>query len=251
MAVSKGRLTVSLGALAVLLLPMTGEASDGGVQQHRNSMAPTTAPGAFLGPLPSSEGGRNTERGPHYSLAPQPGGGALYDSPEFSAMVAPDGTVTFHDHRIRFQPRDDQLRFDLTDEFSRELGHGTLYRHQKANFLAATFRERTDMAARAQAARMRVALQEIPARLDALWADTRYRRRERRRVIFLLWAEADRASSGSPPARAVIEKWIRRRLPAGSPDAYSKSELEALSRDRPDLPPFAPYAGSLEMRSPR
>lgn len=226
------------------------DAADAGLRDHQSGVPSGSAPGAFLGPLPAPGHRAGADGDRRYPLTPRPDGGAVYDSPEFSATVAPDGTVTFHDHRLRYQPRGDLFRFDLTDEFSQELGHGTLYRHEKANFLAATFRERTDMAARAQAAQMRVAVQEIPARLDALWADTRYRRRERRRIIFLLWAEVNRPASGSPSARAVIEKWIRRRLPVGSPDAYSKPELEALSHERPDLPPFAPYAASLEMRSP-
>lgn len=239
-------------AYVLLLMATAGaaEAADGGQREHPGNVVPGSAPGAFLGPLPATAHASGAEGDRKYPLTARPDGGAVYESPEFSATVAPDGTVTFHDHRLRFQPRDTLLSFDLTDEFSRELGHGTLYRRDKANFLAATFRERTDMAARIQAGRMRVALQEIPARLDALWADTRYRRRERRRIIFLLWAQADRPGADSEAARAIIEKWIRRRLPAGSPDAYGKREMEALSHERSDLPPFAPYAASLEMRSP-
>jgi hypothetical protein len=245
--------TIRGAAFAVLLLATSGvvEAADGGVQEHPRSGAPGRAPGAFLGPLPAAGDTGSAEVEGRYPLTARPGGGAFYDSPQFSATVAPDGTVTFHDHRLRYARRDAVLNFDLSDEFSRELARGTLYRHEKANFLAATFRQRTDMAARAYAVRMRAALEELPARLDALWADTRYRRRERRRIIFLLWAEADRSSSVGRSADAIIEGWIRRRLPPGSSNAYSKSEMEALSRERPGLTPFSPYGSLLEMRAPQ
>ncbi len=227
------------------------EAADGGSPAHQHKSVPANAPGAFLGPLPASGHAQTAEADGRYPLTSRPDGGASYDSPEFSATVAPDGSVTFHDHRLRYARRDAAFRFDLSDEFSRELGHGTLYRHEKANFLAATFRQRTDMAARAYASRMRLALDDLPSRLDALWADTRYRRRERRRITFLLWADADPSSPGAHPAQTIIESWIRRRLPPGSPDAYGKSELEALSRERPELRPFTPYGPPRELRPSR
>lgn len=242
-------MTARRARVAVVWLAMSGVAgaADGGAPKR--NVGPASASGAFVGPLPSGDPRGRSEVERRYALTPRSDGGASYDSPEFKAIVAPDGTVTFHDHRLRYARRDAALVFDLSDEFARELAHGTLYPHEKANFLAATYRQRTDMAARAQARRMQAALADVPARLDALWAETRYRRRERRRVIFLLWAEADRSSSGGRSAAAIIETWIRAHLPPGSPDAYGKFELEALSGERPDLPPFSPYRSPLDMRA--
>jgi hypothetical protein len=140
--------------------------------------------------------------------------------------------------------------FDLSDEFARELAHGTLYPREKANFLAATFGRRTTMAAKAYSAQMRTSLDDIPRRLDVLWADTRYRRRERRRVIFLLWAEADTSTAEGRSADKIIEGWIREHLPLGSSDAYAKAELDAISRERAGHLPFSPYPSPLDMRSP-
>lgn len=221
-------MTARRASFAVIWFAMSGVAggADGGTPERPRprTIGPASAPGAFLGPLPSSGRGGSSE-------------------------AEPDGTVTFHDHRLRYARRDALLAFDLSDEFARELTPGTLYPHDKANFLAATYRQRTDMAARAHAKRMQAALADIPARLDALWGDTRYRRRERRRIIFLLWAEADRSSSDGRSASAVIESWIRLHLPAGSPDAYGKSELQSLLGERPELPPFSPYGSPLDMRT--
>lgn len=244
-------MTARRARFAIIWLAMSGVAgaADGGAPAHPRNLGPASAPGAFLGPLPSGGPRGRSEVERRYQLTPRSGGGASYDSPEFKAIVASDGTVTFHDHRLRYARRDAALVFDLSDEFARELAHGTLYPHEKANFLAATYRQRTDMAARAHVRQMRAALADIPARLDALWADTRYRRRERRRIIFLLWAEADRSSSGGRSAAAAIESWIRLHLPPGSPDAYGKLELESLSGERPELPPFSPYRSPLDMRT--
>jgi hypothetical protein len=180
--------TIRPALVAVGMFAMTGvaEAADGGLREQQPQARPRSAPGALLGPLPAGKRGSDVDGERQYRLTARPDGGAFYDSPEFSATVAADGTVTFHDHRLRYSPPDAAATFDLSDEFAREFGHGTQYRYQKANFLAATFRERTEMAAHAHSVRVQASLDDIPSRLDALWSNTRYRRRERRRIIFLL-----------------------------------------------------------------
>ena len=191
-----------------------------------------------------------------YPLKARADGGFLYEAPLYSAAVAPDGTVTFHDRRLEYSAPESTFSFDLSDEFARELGHGTLYAHDKANFLAATFKRRTEMAAKVYAVQMRAAKDDLPRRLDALWADDRYRRRERRRVIFLLWSEVNTSAADARPAAGIIEAWIRKQLPRGSADAYSDDELEALSRERGleqgqgDKRAFRPYGSPLQMRWP-
>jgi hypothetical protein len=216
-------------------------------------------PGAALGPLPVATGTtrpgmRDAEA--RYPLKARADGGFVYEAPLYSAAVAPDGTVIFHDRRLEYSAPEATFSFDLSDEFARELGHGTLYAHDKANFLAATFKRRTEMAAKVYAEQMRAAKDDLPHRLDALWADDRYRRRERRRVIFLLWSEVNTSAADARPAAGIIEAWIRKQLPRGSADAYSDDELEALSRERGrgqgqgDERAFRPYGSPLQMRWP-
>ena len=228
-------------------------ADDGGVQLLRHERpdgGPRAASrgggpaGVFLGPIGES----NPQQ--RYALKPLADGSLLYEAPQFSAVVAPDGSVTFHDRRIDYSARKSTFSFDLSDEFVRELGHRTSYPYAKADFLAATFTRRTAMAVEVTSRKMRGALAELPRQLDALWADTRYRRRERRRIIFLLWQDLDRSDADARSAGTTIETWIRKRLPRGSPDAYGDQELAAYSRERPGEPAFSPYGSPLEMRWP-
>ena len=221
------------------------DAPDGGAQ--RAAPRDDGPAGAFLGPL-KKPGESDPER--RYPLKPGANGSLLYEAPQFSAVVAPDGTVTFHDRRLAYSARKSTLSFDLSDEFVRELSHGTAYPYPKANFLAATFTRRTAMAAEVNARQMRSARAELPRQLDALWDDARYRRRERRRIVFLLWQELDRSTAVGRSSAATIEAWIRKRLPRGSPDAYNDQELDAYSHERRGGPAFTPYGSPLEMRAP-
>ena len=115
--------------------------------------------------------------------------------------MAPDGTVAFHDRRIAYSARKATFSFDLSDEFVREFAHGTANPYLKANFLAATFKRRTAMAAEVNSQHVRAARAELSRQLDALWDDTRYRRRERRRIVFLRWQELDKSSADGRSAR--------------------------------------------------
>ena len=203
--------------------------------------------GALLGPL-KKPGESDPER--RYPLKPGANGSLTYEAPQFSAVVAPDGTVTFHDRRLAYSARKSTFSFDLSDEFARELAHGTAYPYPKANFLAATFTRRTAMAAEVNSRQMGAARAELPHQLDTLWNDTRYRRRERRRIVFLLWQELDRSTADGRSTATAIEAWIRKRLPRGSADAYTDQELDAYAHERRGAPAFNPYGSPLEMRWP-
>jgi hypothetical protein len=134
------------------------------------------------------------------------------------------------------------VRMDFVEEFARMMGGRSPYRHEQARFLAATSELRTRMAAETKARLVRQALAELPARLDALWAEPGYTGREKRRVVFLLWQEVDPADGDGAPAAAVIEDWVRKRLPRGGPQAYAADELAGLNAARRlGTPPFAPY----------
>jgi hypothetical protein len=127
---------------------------------------------------------------------------------------------------------------DITDEILRALGQDP-YRVQKARFLAATFEVRMKMATAAQREDEFTSLDRLPAALATLWRDARYSVRERRRVLFELWCEADSPLDG-PQVRTIIEAFIRRELPCGSPDAYTPAELQD-SRAAAAGQKFSPY----------
>jgi hypothetical protein len=227
------------------------EKADGGTLN--TVLRRTGPPGTFLGALPSTAGRgpqRDADPEKQYPLKTRANGGLFYVAPQFSAEVAPDETVRFHDRRVRYSAPKVTLSFDLFDDFIHDFAHGTLYPYEKANFLAATFKRRTAMAAKWYSGQMRAAAQELPRRLDTLWADTRYRRRERRRIICLLWQDVDTSVAGAPPSAAIIEAWIRKRLPRGSPDAYTDDEVDACSRERVGGPAFRPYGAPLQAGSP-
>ncbi len=267
---ARERLVVVTMAAALVLVPAQraraaeaaahapgAETPDGGGQTARPREA--GPPGAFLGPLPLAGGMKKageseSEAERRYPLKPGANGSLLYEAPQFSAVVAPDGTVAFHDRRLAYSARRATFSFDLSDEFVREFAHGTSYPYPKANFLAATFKRRTAMAAEVNSQQARAARTELPRQLDALWDDTRYRRRERRRIVFLRWQELDRSRADGRSAATTIEAWIRKRLPRGSPDAYNDQELDAYlreSRGEPAFNPYGlPYGSTLEMRPP-
>jgi hypothetical protein len=126
---------------------------------------------------------------------------------------------------------------DVTDMYMRWMRQDP-YRRAKARFLAATQDLRAKMATRRLAAVLRASLAELPARLGALWDDPARAPVEKRHLLWLLWNETS-DDGGGAAARARIERFIRERLPRGSPDAFTDDELTrygAASQGR-----FAPY----------
>jgi hypothetical protein len=118
--------------------------------------------------------------------------------------------------------------FDLTDEILRLLGEDP-YRYQKARFLAATSTFRLELARKQRARRVRDLVKDLDADLAQVWADARFVPGERRRLLFHRWLEMDASPEGRKAA-AVTEAFIRRTLPAGSKDAFTPAELQALDR---------------------
>ena len=127
---------------------------------------------------------------------------------------------------------------DLTDEIMRALGQDP-YRAEKARFLAATFEVRMKLAVEAHREDMRKSLDRLPDALADLWRDSRYSARERRRVLFEIWRETDGTPEGAR-AESIIERFIQRQLPCGSPDAYPPSEFQAHQSSLPGRA-FSPY----------
>lgn len=111
-------------------------------------------------------------------------------------------------------------------------------RVEKARFLAATFTMRTRMAEQARNERLKAVLTDLPSLLSAIWYDRAQPAHERRKILHELWKEFAEVP-GNESACATVMAFIRRRLPAGGPDAFSKEELNALRAD--GNPAFDPY----------
>jgi hypothetical protein len=173
-----------------------------------------------------------------YPLRPDKKGGLVYSDIRFTARIARDGGVTFDDRSANYDTRQAAVVFDLNDMIMRARGEDP-YSYEKRKFLAATWDRRTRMRVAADAERLRTALHRLPEHLEAIWRDARRSAADRRRVLYLLWAECDARSPGGAQARATIEGFVRRRLPAGSASAFTPAELATLNAGRP--PPFAPY----------
>jgi hypothetical protein len=67
----------------------------------------------------------------------------------------------------------------------------------------------------------------------------------RKQALFELWDDCEegtgpRGDAGAR-ARAIVIGWIRARLPAGSPEAYTPEEIEAFTARRASKEPFTPY----------
>lgn len=110
-------------------------------------------------------------------------------------------------------------------------------RKEKARFLAATEPMRMRMAEEARAEDLRAALWDLPALLESIWS-SKHPPAERRRLLHQLWLEYAEMP-GNESSSATIISFIRRRLPASSPEAYTADELARL---RPNAGPrFDPY----------
>ncbi len=167
--------------------------------------------------------------------------GYVYKGPQFGAHIALDGSVSFDDKYVRdFKGLSGS--FDLTDIAMRGKKEDP-YRHEKKKFMAATAELREKLAREARQQEIDNSLAGLPSHLEAIWAERSRSARERRRSLFMLWKEAaatedERAKAGAD-AQAIIEKWIRARLPEGSEDAFTVEELDNYNRS--SRVRFAPY----------
>jgi hypothetical protein len=181
-------------------------------------------------PITGKVAEEHTERFP---LKPLGRDGYLYEGPTFSAHVALDGEVSFDDKHIGFAKGTSGGSFDLTDLIMKGKGEDSR-RYEKQRFLEATADMRAKLAERARAERVRESLVGLPAHLESVWADQGRTARDRRRLLYALWKEAaapgEEMGSAGAEARAIIEAFIRSRLPAGSDEGYSDDELAAYNR---------------------
>jgi hypothetical protein len=176
-------------------------------------------------------------------------GGYRDERTTFIARVGRDGSVRFDDKANvgvdGLSPLSLVGHFDLTDALMRAHGEDP-YRYEKQRFMEATRDERAGMAVTDRSERLHDAVARMPRYLEKVWAHTAWSAAERRAALFALWDEVaehgdDELVKTGVAVRAAIVGFIRRRLPAGSADAYPPAEVELLNRRRSSHERFEPY----------
>lgn len=180
--------------------------------------------------------------------------------PGFVAHVQPDGRVRFSDGRrsggLLIDPTSGpggRWSFDLTDML---FGGPDPYLAAKLDVLDSTREHRLRMKANYETELMDRALSDLSHYLHAVWSYKSWSPAVRRRVLFELWDEAaERGNAlmvdGGVRARVIISNFIAVRLPPGSKDAYTPSELAAFNRGRSSAVAFAPYGGARDPMTDR
>jgi hypothetical protein len=171
------------------------------------------------------------------------GAGKKAEHQTFKVKVAPDGTVDIKD-KANVQRHGFHLEFDVTDAMMRRHGIDP-YASYKKKVLDETREERVAMGAQfrtQQLAQSRQFMQNNLERLVASVTDPA----SLKQGLFELWDDcaetgSDELVAGGKAARQQLIGFIRARLPAGTPDAFTVAELERLNRHRRSRSAFAPY----------
>jgi hypothetical protein len=162
----------------------------------------------------------------------------------YGVDVAPDGTIRFHD-ASNVAARGLAGSFDLTEWAMRSHGDDP-YAHDKLVWLDKTRDDRIAIGERHQ----REVLAHTPqyVQQNLTWAWQRVRDvATRKRDLFDLWDDCaesgdDAMVAAGSTARSYVIGFIRAKLPADSPDAYTAAELADLNAHRRSIQSFAPYA---------
>jgi hypothetical protein len=174
------------------------------------------------------------------------GGGRKHASDGLvKSEVAEDGTIESISDPPALSVQGLGGSFDLTDPVMRALGMQP-YEARRRKLMDRTRAQRMEMASSARARRLRQSLRHTHRDLAALWARNALPPARRRALIFQLWDECAERGPGevvatSRAVRATIETFVRKRLPAGSPDAFTAAELERLNARRSSSAAFSPY----------
>ncbi len=133
---------------------------------------------------------------------------------------------------------------DLTALLMRATGVGDAYASRKLKLLDDTRDERVALGTQHRAEDLARSAEMMQKNLEALWRATADPA-ERRDALFVLW---DECGEGDGPvgeagerARKMVIGWIRAKLPAGSPDAFTPDEIARRSAHRRSTQPFVPY----------
>jgi hypothetical protein len=134
--------------------------------------------------------------------------------------------------------------FDVNDWLTRRAGNDP-YASRKRALLDATRDERGQIGKRHVAEQLAPAPRLMQRNLDALWATTSDPQ-VRKRALFELWDEC--AEVGDPAlveageaARRLVIGFIRARIPAGGPGAFTATEIVELAHIQRSTIAFRPY----------
>jgi hypothetical protein len=222
-------------------------------------MLELASPARAAGPEPQRDDDAMAREVQRFTLQKQRDGSYVYRGSAFDARIATDGAVKFSDHgAVRLIPdysgperakapmpgRDPTttgdvsgsvpdvrpnnnlvmvearpgVRFDVTDEYMHALGKDPA-RPQKTAFLAATFDLRSNLALESRRHATRMALEDLPARLDSIWRDPQLTPAERLHVLQALWSELGQGPDADA-ARVVIQRFANQHLPASEAAAF-------------------------------
>jgi hypothetical protein len=134
-------------------------------------------------------------------------------------------------------------KLDISAWLQRKLV-GDPFASRKLKLLDDTRAERVASGGRFRDAQLARSAELMTRTLEELWRATGDAA-TRREALFELWddcAEGDEeAGAAGERARAIVIGWIRAKLPAGSPEAYSDEEVRELGARRHSKQPFTPY----------
>jgi hypothetical protein len=184
----------------------------------------------------------------HKLLRPDGGGTSKIERQPFRIKVAADGTVKIRDKANWQQKSLFYAEFDVTDGLMRKQGIDP-YASEKMKLLDATREERVEIGKRyhtQQLARSAELARNNVVRLWSMTADVR----ERKQGLFELWDDCAEESTsdgsaelaaGGEAARRYLIGFIRSKLPAGSRDAFTPTEIAQLNGQRRSRSRFVPY----------
>jgi hypothetical protein len=97
--------------------------------------------------------------------------------------------------------------------------------HEKKAFLKRTFEFRARLARLSRAKDLRLALDELWGRLEAIWTDRTLPAARRKREIFMEWQDTNNDPDAGLIARRIVERFIAKKLAHGGPNAFTDEEI--------------------------
>jgi hypothetical protein len=172
------------------------------------------------------------------------GSGRKAEHKTFRVKVAADGSAKIHDKANIQRQGLLGASFDVTDGAMRAAGIDP-YASYKLKVLDETREERVAMGKQYRAQQLAQTPVYVQRNLERLWTTTTDPA-ARRKGLFEMWDECAETGTeelriAGKAARKYILGFIRSKLPATSPDAYTTAELERLNRQRKSQLPFEPY----------
>lgn len=173
------------------------------------------------------------------------GAGTKANHKTFKTKFNPDGTIASLDDKRNFRITSPlSAEFDITDAMMRSKGIDP-YASYKLKVLDETRDERAAIGKRYRTQQLAQSRQYVQRNLDRLWSTTTDVA-ARKQGLFELWDDcaesgSDELIAGGAAARAQVIGFIRSKLPAGSTQAFTATELAHFNKQRKSLVPFAPY----------